>query len=244
MAAEHSPLEQFAIKRIVELDIGGVDISFTNSSAMMVIVVASVTLFLMLGTRRHAMVPGRWQSVVELAYELVAKSVRDNIGTEGRPYFAFIFSLFMFLLFCNVLGLIPYSFTVTSHIIVTFVFAGAIFVGVTVLGFVRHGLKFIGLFFPPGVPIYLAPLLVPIEFVSYLSRPISLSVRLAANMMAGHTMLKVFAGFVVALGLMGVAPLIFIVFLYALETLIAFLQAYVFAVLTCLYINDAIHLHH
>ena len=150
----------------------------------------------------------------------------------------------MFLLFCNVLGLIPYSFTVTSHIIVTFVFAGAIFVGVTVLGFVRHGLKFFGLFFPPGVPIYLAPLLVPIEFVSYLSRPISLSVRLAANMMAGHTMLKVFAGFVVALGLMGVAPLIFIVFLYALETLIAFLQAYVFAVLTCLYINDAIHLHH
>jgi F-type H+-transporting ATPase subunit a len=150
----------------------------------------------------------------------------------------------MFILFCNVLGLIPYSFTVTSHIIVTFVFAGAIFVGVTLLGFFRHGLKFFSLFLPPGVPLFLAPLLVPIEFVSYLSRPISLSVRLAANMMAGHTMLKVFAGFVVALGLLGVAPLIFIVLLYALETLIAFLQAYVFAVLTCLYINDAIHLHH
>ena len=244
MASEHSPLDQFAITRLVELDVGGVDVSFTNSSAMMLAAVASITLFLMIGIRRHAMIPGRWQSVVELTYELVVKSVRDNIGTEGRPYFAFIFTLFMFLLFCNVLGLIPYSFTVTSHIIVTFVFAGAIFIGVTVLGFVRHGLKFFSLFFPPGVPIYLAPLLVPIEFVSFLSRPISLSVRLAANMMAGHTMLKVFAGFVVALGLMGVAPLIFIVLLYALETLIAFLQAYVFAVLTCLYINDAIHLHH
>jgi len=244
VAAEHSPLDQFTIKRLVELDIGGVDVSFTNSSAMMLAAVISITLFLMIGTRGRAVVPGRWQSVVELAYGLVAKSVRDNIGTEGRPYFPFIFTLFMFLLFCNVLGLIPYSFTVTSHIIVTFVFAGMIFVGVTVLGFVRHGLKFFSLFFPPGVPIYLAPLLVPIEFVSYLSRPISLSVRLAANMMAGHTMLKVFAGFVVALGLMGVAPLIFIVLLYALETLIAFLQAYVFAVLTCLYINDAIHLHH
>ena len=244
MAAEHSPLEQFAIKRRVELDIAGVDVSFTNSAFMMVIAVACITMFLVLGTRRHAIVPGRWLSVVELAYELVAKSVRDNIGTEGRPYFPFIFSLFMFLLFCNLLGLIPYSFTVTSHIIVTFVFAGVIFLGVTALGFVRHGLKFFSFFLPPGVPIYLAPLLVPIEFVSYLSRPISLSVRLAANMMAGHTMLKVFAGFVVALGLAGVAPLVFIVLLYALETLIAFLQAYVFAVLTCLYINDAIHLHH
>ena len=244
MAAGHSPLEQFAIKRFIELDAGGIDFSFTNASAMMVLAVVSIMLFIMLGTRRHALVPGRWQSVVELSYELIAKSVRDNIGSEGRPFFPLVFSLFMFILFCNVLGLIPYSFTVTSHIIVTFVFAGAIFVGVTVLGFIRHGFKFFSLFLPPGVPIFLSPLLVPIEFVSYLSRPISLSVRLAANMMAGHTMLKVFAGFVVALGLLGVAPLIFIVLLYALETLIAFLQAYVFAVLTCLYISDAIHLHH
>ena len=244
MATGHSPLEQFAIKRFLELDVGGVDFSFTNASAMMVLAVVCITAFVFLGTRRHALVPGRWQSMVELSYELIAKSVRDNIGSEGRPFFPLIFSLFMFILFCNVLGLIPYSFTVTSHIIVTFVFAGAIFVGVTLLGFFRHGLKFFSLFLPPGVPLFLAPLLVPIEFVSYLSRPISLSVRLAANMMAGHTMLKVFAGFVVALGLLGVAPLIFIVLLYALETLIAFLQAYVFAVLTCLYINDAIHLHH
>ena len=244
MAAGHSPLEQFAIKRFIELDVAGIDFSFTNASAMMVLAVICIMSFVFLGTRRHALVPNRWQSMVELSYELIAKSVRDNIGTEGRPFFPLIFSLFMFILFCNVLGLVPYSFTVTSHIIVTFVFAGAIFVGVTILGFMRHGLKFFSLFLPPGVPIFLAPLLVPIEFVSYLSRPISLSVRLAANMMAGHTMLKVFAGFVVALGLLGIAPLIFIVLLYALETLIAFLQAYVFAVLTCLYINDAIHLHH
>ena len=211
---------------------------------MMVLAVVCIMSFVLLGTRRHALVPTRWQSMVELSYELIAKSVRDNIGTEGRPFFPLIFSLFMFILFCNVLGLIPYSFTVTSHIIVTFVFASAIFIGVTVLGLIRHGLKFFSLFLPPGVPMLLAPLLVPIELVSYLSRPISLSVRLAANMMAGHTMLKVFAGFVVALGLLGIAPLIFIILLYALETLIAFLQAYVFAVLTCLYINDAIHLHH
>ena len=155
-----------------------------------------------------------------------------------------IFSLFIFILFCNGLGLIPYSFTVTSHIIVTFTFATLVFVGVTILGFFRHGLKFFSIFLPPGVPIFLAPLLIPIEIISYLSRPVSLSVRLAANMMAGHTMIKVFAGFVVALGLYGIAPLLFLVAIYALETLIAFLQAYVFAVLTCLYLNDAIHMQH
>lgn len=244
MAAEHSPLEQFAIKRLVDLRVGDVDVSFTNSGAMMVAGVTLMTLFLTLSMRRGAMVPGRWQSIAELSYELIAKTVRDGIGKEGRQYFAFVFTLFMFILFCNGLGLIPYSFTVTSHIIVTFALAGVIFIGVTVLGFVRHGPKFLSLFLPPGVPIALAPLLVPIEVISYLSRPISLSVRLAANMMAGHTMIKVFAGFVVALGVFGFAPFIFIVLLYALETIIAFLQAYVFAVLTCLYINDAIHLHH
>lgn len=244
MAAGHSPLEQFAIKRLVEINIGGVDASFTNSSAMMVIGVVLMTLFLTLSMRGNAMVPSRWQSIAELSYELIAKTVRDGIGLEGRKYFPFVFTLFMFILFCNALGLIPYSFTVTSHIIVTFALAGLIFVGVTILGIVRHGAKFFSLFLPPGVPIALAPLLVPIEFISYLSRPISLSVRLAANMMAGHTMIKVFAGFVVALGLFGFAPFIFIVLLFALETIIAFLQAYVFAVLTCLYINDSIHLHH
>lgn len=243
-AAEHSPLDQFAITRLVDLRVGGVDASFTNSSAMMVGVIVLVTLFMVLSMRRHAMVPGRWQILAELSYEFIAKTVRDSIGSEGKRYFPFIFTLFMFVLFSNMLGLIPHSFTVTSHIIVTFILAAAIFVGATILGFVRHGVKFLTFFLPPGVPIFLAPLLVPIELVSYLSRPVSLSVRLAANMLAGHTMLAVFAGFVVALGVFGVAPFVFIVLLYGLETLVAFLQAYVFAVLTCIYISDSIHLHH
>ncbi|MCE2509793.1 MAG: F0F1 ATP synthase subunit A [Alphaproteobacteria bacterium] len=244
MAAEHSPLEQFAITRLVELEVGGIDVSFTNSSAMMLTVICLITLFLSLSMRRHAMVPGRWQLMAELSYEFIAKTVRDTIGTEGKRFFPFVFTLFMFILFSNGLGLIPHSFTVTSHIIVTFALAAFIFLGVTLLGFVRHGFKFLTFFLPPGVPIFLAPLLVPIELISYLSRPVSLSVRLAANMLAGHTMLAVFAGFVVALGVFGVAPFIFIVLLYGLETLVAFLQAYVFAVLTCIYISDAIHLHH
>ena len=244
MAAEHSPLEQFAIKRLVEMHIGGVDVSFTNSAAVMVVGVVLMSLFLTLSPRAGALVPGRLQLIAELSYEMMAKTVRDSIGTEGRRFFPFVFTLFMFILFCNMLGLVPYSFTVTSHIIVTFALAGVVFVGATVLGFVRHGPRFLTLFLPPGVPIALAPLLVPIELISYLSRPISLSVRLAANMMAGHTMIKVFAGFVVTLGVFGIAPFIFIVLLFALETIIAFLQAYVFAVLTCLYISDSVHLHH
>lgn len=243
MAAEHSPLEQFAIKRLVEMHVGGVDVSFTNSAAVMVVGVVLMSLFLTLSPRASALVPGRLQLIAELSYEMIAKTVRDSIGTEGRRFFPFVFTLFMFILFCNMLGLIPYSFTVTSHIIVTFALAGVIFLAVTVLGFIRHGPRFLTLFLPPGVPIALAPLLVPIELISYLSRPISLSVRLAANMMAGHTMIKVFAGFVVALGVFGIAPFIFIVLLFVLETIIAFLQAYVFAVLTCLYISDSVHLH-
>jgi len=244
LAAGHSPLAQFEIKRLVDIDIAGIDASFTNSSMWMVISIVAITAMLTLSMRGRAMVPGRWQSIAELSYEFIANMLRENVGSEGRKYFPFVFTLFMFILFANVLGLIPYSFTTTSHIIVTFAIAGVIFIGVTILGIVRHGAKFFSLFLPPGVPIALAPLLVPIELISYLSRPISLSVRLAANMMAGHTMIKVFAGFVVALGVFGIAPFIFIVLLFALETIIAFLQAYVFAVLTCLYINDAIHLHH
>jgi len=244
VAEKHSPLDQFGINRLVEMHIGAVDVSFTNSAAMMVAVVVVATLFLTISMRGRAMVPGRWQSMAELCYGLVASTVRDNVGPDGRRYFPFIFTLFIFILFSNALGLIPYSFTITSHIIVTFAFAAVVFIGTTVIGFWRHKLKFLSLFVPPGVPIALAPLLVPIEIISYLSRPVSLSVRLAANMMAGHTMIKVFAGFVVLLGLAGVAPLVFIVAIYALEVIIAFLQAYVFAVLTCLYLADALHLHH
>jgi len=244
-AGGHSPLAQFEIKRLVDINVGGVDASITNSTVWMLIAIAAITLFMVIGMRRGALVPGRWQSMAEMSYEFVAGMLRDNVGTAGRRYFPFIFTLFMFVLFCNLLGMIPYSFTVTSHIIVTFALAAVVFIGVTIIGFARHGAHFLKLFVPSGVPIFLLPLLIVIELISYLIRPVSLSVRLFANMLAGHTMLKVFGGFVVALGIIGGwAPLAFVVALTGLEILIAFLQAYVFAVLTCIYLNDAINLHH
>ncbi len=241
---EQSPLTQFEIKRLIDIQLGGIDASLTNSSLMMIFVVLLATMLISLGMRKRSMVPGRWQSIVELAYEFIANMLRENVGSEGRRYFPFIFTLFMFILFCNLLGLIPYSFTVTSHVIVTFALAAVVFLGVTVIALISHGLKFFTFFVPPGLPVVLAPLLVPIEVISYLARPITLSLRLFANMMAGHTMLKVFGGFVVALGLFGFAPFIFIIAIYALELIVAVLQAYVFTVLTCLYLNDAIHLQH
>ena len=245
MSTGPSPLEQFAIKRLYEVHIGSLDVSITNSAVFMFVAIALITAFLTLGMRQHAIVPGRWQSMVELSYEFIAKMVRDNVGNDGMRYFPFVFTLFMFILFCNLIGMVPFTFTVTSHIIVTFVMAAVVFLGVTVIGFVRHGTHFLKLFVPSGVPIFLLPLLVVIELLSYLTRPISLSVRLFANMMAGHTMLKVFGGFVVALGVLaGWAPLAFVVALTGLEIGIAILQAYVFAILTCIYLNDAINLHH
>jgi len=239
----HSPLAQFEIHQIVPIKIGGVDVSFTNSSLLMVIAVALATLFLMLGMRRGALVPGRWQSAAEVTYEFVAGLFRETVGQEGRRFFPFVFTLFLFILFGNMLGLMPYSFTFTSHIIVTFALAAVVFVGVTIVGFAKHGLRFFTFFVPPGAPILMWPLLIPIEVISYLSRPISLSVRLFANILAGHTLLKVIAGFVAVLGVAGVLPLAVVVALTGLEMLIAFLQAYVFAILTCLYLNDALHLH-
>ena len=238
-----SPLEQFVIKPIVPISLGGADVSFTNSSLFMVITLGLVSAFMILGMRRSAIVPGRWQCAAELAYEFVAGLLRDTVGQEGRKYFPFVFTLFMFILCGNLLGMVPYSFTFTSHIIVTFALAFVIFIGVTVLGFAKHGMHFFSFFVPPGTPLPMYPLLIPIEVISYLSRPISLSVRLFANMLAGHTLLKVIAGFVAALGFFGVLPLAFVVALTGLEILIAFLQAYVFTILTCLYINDALHLH-
>ena len=240
---QHSPLEQFEIKELVPIEIAGNDISFTNSALMMLIAIALVIMLMLLGTRKRALVPGRWQALAELCYEFVAGLIRDTVGSEGRKYFPFIFTLFMFILFGNMLGMVPYSFTFTSHIAVTFGMAMVVFVGVTVLGFVKHGVHFFSFFVPPGVPIWMWPLMIPIEVISYLSRPISLAMRLFANMLAGHTLLKVFAGFVPALGAAGVLPLAFVGALTGLEILIAFLQAYVFAILTCLYINDALHLH-
>ena len=243
MAEKHSPLAQFEIKTLVPLEFGGIDASFTNSSLFMVATVVVVSLFLILAMRRAALVPGRWQSMAELSYVFVANVMKDTVGSEGRKYFPFIFTVFMFILFGNLLGMLPYSFTFTSHIIVTFTIAAVIFVGVTLIALAKHKMHFFSFFMPPGVPMLLAPLLVPIEIISYLSRPISLSVRLFANMLAGHTLLKVFAGFIVSLGVFGIAPWAFVVALTGLEIVIAFLQAFVFTMLTCLYLNDALHLH-
>ena len=243
MAAGQSPLSQFEIKRWVPIEIGDVDVSLTNSAAFMVLTVVAIGVFLILGMRRPAIVPGRWQSMVELSYVFIANLVKDTVGTEGRPYFPFIFTVFMFVLVGNLIGMVPYGFTFTSHIIVTLTMAMVVFLGVTVIALIKHKIHFFTFFMPPGVPLIMAPLLVPIEIISYLSRPMSLSVRLFANMLAGHTLLKVFAGFVVSLGLFGVFPLAFVVVLTGLEIVIAFLQAFVFTILTCLYLNDALHLH-
>jgi F-type H+-transporting ATPase subunit a len=240
-----NPMHQFEIKRLLDLEFLGLDASFTNSSLFMVIAVALISMLTIWGMRGRALVPTRMQSVAELSYEFVANMVRDNVGAAGQKYFPFVFTLFMFVLFCNMLGMMPYSFTVTSHIIVTFALAATVFIGVTMIGLAKHGFGFMKLFVPSGVPIALLPLLVVIEVISYLTRPISLSVRLFANMMAGHTMLKVFGAFVVGLGVIGGwAPLAFMVAFTGLEILVAFLQAYVFAILTCIYLNDALHMHH
>ncbi len=239
----HSPLSQFEIRTLVPIELGDLDASFTNSSLFMVIATIAVTVFLVGGMSRRAMVPGRWQSLAELSYEFVASMVRDNVGGEGRRYFPFVFTLFMFILFLNSLGLLPYSFTVTSHIIVTFALASVVFIGVTIIGLIKHRFHFFSFFLPKGVPLVMAPLLVPIEVLSYLARPVTLALRLFANMMAGHTMLKVFAGFVIALGMFGIAPLVVVILLIGLEVVVAVLQAYVFAILACLYLNDALHLH-
>ncbi|MEJ2119416.1 MAG: F0F1 ATP synthase subunit A [Alphaproteobacteria bacterium] len=243
-----SPLEQFEIKAIAPIEVGGLDISFTNSSAAMVATLVLGTALLVLGMSRASVVPGRIQSIAEMSYEFIAGLLSDTVGAEGKRYFPFVFTLFMFILIGNLLGLLPYSFTFTSHIIVTFAMAITVFIGVTILGLVKHKMHFFSFFVPPGVPLAMWPLLIPIEIISYLSRPISLSVRLFANMLAGHTLLKVIGGFVFGLGAItfgvgGLLPLALISVLTGLEVVIAFLQAYVFAILTCLYINDALHLH-
>ncbi len=246
------PMHQFEVVPLIELpQIAGIDISFTNASLWMVIAVVTASLLLISAARGVSLVPGRLQCFGEVIYEFVANMIRENTGTEGLRYFPFVFTLFIFVLFCNMLGMVPYSFTVTSHLIVTFALASVVFLLVTGLGFARHGIGFLKLFVPSGIPAILLPLLVVIELISYLTRPVSLSVRLFANMMAGHTMLKVFGGFAVAflsaggvLSAGAIAPVAMMVAFTGLEFLIAFLQAYVFTILTCIYLNDAIHLDH
>jgi F-type H+-transporting ATPase subunit a len=245
VAAEaHSPLAQFEIQPLAKIQIGGLDASFTNSALWMVLAVAAITAFMLLGTRKQAIVPGRWQSLCEGMYDFVSNLLKENVGNEGRRFFPFMFSLFMFILFCNLFGLLPGAFTVTSHIIVTAAMALFVFIGVTILGIILHGFHFFAYFVPKGAPLWLMPLMIPIEVLSYFIRPLSLSVRLFANMVAGHVMLAVVGGFVFALGVWaGWIPLAFVTVLFGLELLIACLQAYVFTILTCIYLNDAIHLH-
>ena len=244
------PMHQFEVYPIVELPaVAGIDTSFTNSSLWMVLAVGLIGTFMLAASSRSALVPGRLQLMGEMAYKFIADMIQENIGNEGMRYFPFIFSLFMFILFCNMLGMLPYSFTVTSHLIVTFALAATVFMLVTLVGFARHGVGFLKLFVPSGIPAILVPLLVVIELISYLTRPVSLSVRLFGNMMAGHTMLKIFGGFVIGLSSAGLAPLAIAPFalmvaLTGLELLIAGLQAYVFTILTCIYLNEAIHMDH
>ncbi len=241
-----NPMHQFEVYKIgPEINLGGTNLSFTNSSLFMGISSMLILLLLFFGTKKKSLIPSKTQLINELSYSFVAKMINDTVGPGAKSFFPFIFTLFMFVLFCNMVGMLPYSFTVTSHIIVTFVLAIVVFVGVTIVGFAKHGLKYLELFVPKGVPVILLPLIIIIEIISYLSRPVSLSVRLFANMMAGHTMLKVFGGFVISLGFLGGwLPLSFSVALTGLEILVAFLQAYVFAILTCIYLNDALNLHH
>jgi F-type H+-transporting ATPase subunit a len=219
-----NPMHQFEVYRIgPEIKLGTVDISFTNASLFMVISSLAILLIFNLGSKKNSLLPSKIQLLAELSYTFVSKMINDTAGSKAKPYFAFIFSLFMFVLFCNMFGMIPYAFTVTSHIIVTFILASFIFVAVTIIGFMKHGLGYLKLFVPSGVP----------------------AVLLFANMMAGHTMMKVFGGFVISLGIVGGwLPLSFSVALTGLEILVAFLQAYVFAILTCIYLNDALNLHH
>ena len=238
------------IKPLVPLEIGGVDVSFTQSALWMMLAVFASTALIVVGMRKKSLVPGRLQNVAEMLYDLVNGILADSIGKdEARKFFPFVFSVFMIVLMGNLLGMIPYSFTYTSHIIVTGALAMMVFLTATAIGIIRHGLHFFSLFLPKGVPMVMAPLIIVIELVSYLSRPISLSVRLFANMVAGHTMMKVFAGFCVAMSAtavgmaVGILPMLFNAALIGLELMIAFIQAFVFTTLTCLYLKDAIELH-
>jgi F-type H+-transporting ATPase subunit a len=247
-----SPIEQFEIHPIFPiLKIAGHQISFTNSAAYMLLAVV-LTAALMLGaTAGRRLVPTRMQSIAELSYEFIANMIRSAAGEHGLMFFPLVFSLFMFVLFANIVGLVPYTFSVTSQIVVTASLALLVFFTVILCGLWQHGLHFFKLFAPSGVPILILPIIIIIEILSFFARPISHSVRLFANILAGHITLKLVAGFVTALGGLGVLgwvaatmPLVFTVALFALELLVAFLQAYVFAILTCIYLNDSLHPSH
>lgn len=244
----NDPLHQFMIQPLIHLEVAGLDLSFTNSALFMLLATLVPLGFLAVSSRNHQLVPGRLQYVGEAMYGFIQNLIRENIGEKGLSYTPYVFSIFLFVLMGNLLGMIPYGFTFTSHIVVTFAMAMIIFIAVTIIGLFKHGTHFFRLFFPEGTPIYIAPLLVPVEIMSYFTRPVSLSVRLFANMVAGHVMLKIFSGFVILLAGTSLLPLAILPFavnfaVIAFEFLVAILQAYVFTVLTCLYLNDAINLH-
>lgn len=248
MAEGQSPLEQFRVKPLEFLPelprLAGYNIDFTNSALFMVLAVSLASLFFHIGIRRGAMVPGRWQAMVEIYYEFIGNMLRENVGAKGRAFFPFIFTLFTFIVFANLLGMWPAGgFTVTSHIAVTFTMAILIFIGVTILGFVKHGFHFLHFFLPAGAPKVMLVFLIPIELMSYLVRPVTLSLRLAGNMTAGHILLKVVAGFIAPLALLGVLPLLLLVVFVGFELFVAILQAYIFSLLVCIYLNDAINMH-
>jgi F-type H+-transporting ATPase subunit a len=247
----YDPIHQFHIEPIVPIHVGSLDLSFTNSALFMALSVVGASAFLLLPTRQRKVIPSRWQSAAEITYEFIAKTLRDSAGNDGMRFFPFVFSLFMFILAANLWGMFPYFYTVTSQIIITAAMALAVILLVVGYGLYRHKLHFFHLFVPSGVPSVLLPFITVIEVISFLSRPLSLSIRLFANMLAGHITLKVFAGFVTALGSLGaigvlgaLLPLAATVALTALEFLVAALQAYVFAILTSLYLNDALHPGH
>ena len=247
----YDPIHQFRIESLIPIQIGGLNLSFTNSALYMTLTVIAASAFLILSTRGRGLVPTRWQSAAELTYEFMAQTLRDSAGSEGMKFFPFVFTVFMFVLVGNLWGMFPYFFTITAHIIITGALAIVVILMVVIVGFMRHKLHFLKLFVPSGVPAAILPFIVVIEFLSFLSRPLSLSIRLFANMLAGHITLKVFAGFVTALGSLGVLgwfgavlPLLATVALTALELLVAALQAYVFAILTSIYLNDALHPSH
>jgi F-type H+-transporting ATPase subunit a len=248
----NDPIHQFQIHDLAgPFNVGGYDISFTNSSLFMGITVAAITGILLLASAKRELVPGRLQSVGEMWYGMIDNMVNNVLGKDGKPFFPLVFSLFSFVLVANMLGMFPYFFTVTSHVIVTVAMALFVVGLVVVVGIWKHGLGWFKLFVPSGVPMAILPFISLIEIISFLSRPISLGLRLFGNMLAGHIVLKVFAGFVVSLGALGglgflgaIAPMAMAVALTALEFLVAFLQAFVFAILTCVYLNDALHTHH
>ncbi len=247
----YDPIHQFHIESLIPIQVGGLNLSFTNSALFMTMTVVAASAFLILSTRGRGLVPSRWQSAAELTYEFMAQTLRDSAGSEGMRYFPFVFTVFMFVLIGNLWGMFPYFFTITAQIVITGALAVVVILLVVVVGFMRHKLHFLKLFVPSGVPAAILPFIVVIEFLSFLSRPLSLSIRLFANMLAGHITLKVFAGFVTALGSIGVLgwfgavlPLLATIALTALELLVAALQAYVFAILTCIYLNDALHPSH